>query len=214
MLLRLLLVGAVTTMGLDLPTGRDLERWCRSGRDWWEAAVARCQDKEAAARAEEAPGESLAPADLLRSIAAEMTPGPSEPVAAMPTAEASVDEAFQAVVGGMVMAFREAAPAREAGAAVISAEEIQGSGDTTPTFEPVEVPEDLYPGLAYALNREAEGVPTALLEEAIEMTEVTETKSDAPRTRLATAIRLTGQAVQAWLSVLHQGPTAAPGVQD
>lgn len=75
----------------------------------------------------------------------------------------------------------------------------RGLAQATPppvTFEPLVVGDDLYPGVAFALNREAEGLALIGREDS-----GVERGGD----RLTHAVRLTRDAVYAWANVLH-GP--------
>src|SRR5438094_164558 len=63
----------------------------------------------------------------------------------------------------------------------------------TPKVEPIEESDDLYAGIAYALNREAEGIAAVAV-------------TAAPQTdQWAQALRLTREAAFAWANLLH-GP--------
>jgi hypothetical protein len=83
----------------------------------------------------------------------------------------------------------------------------------TPSFEPAEVGDDLYPGLAYELNRASEGAP--LPAEAVAQAALAPTsgqpksKSPTPGERLAAAVRLTNQAMSAWVGLLRHDVTIA-----
>jgi hypothetical protein len=250
MLLRVVMVGAVASLGLSLPTGRDLERWAQSGRAWWETTVAEWRARlpnvgpavasemtteeteepaPAAPKAPAAPVAARATAapdfDAIVNQIAQSFGSPAAPAAKveaktpvrveddlelyaeladsvdfLPLEEAATDPAPMAVEQYLELAYgvvREAEPTPAPAKAA------------TPAFEPVEVPEDLYPGLAYALNREAEGAPMPAPEPQTIAPAFVETEAEERGHRLADAVRLTGQAVQAWMSLLMQGPTVA-----
>ncbi len=128
------------------------------------------------------------------------------------------DQIFSHVVGEMAEAFatRPSPPALDAETAPVAAAE---------TAEPALSQDELYPGLAYALNREADGLGQRLRTIATEPRSPSDSEpkgeivrdddSQEPQAitprgeRIATAVRLTGQAMQAWLSVLQQSPTIA-----
>jgi hypothetical protein len=173
MLLRVLMVGAVASLGLELPTRGDLSRWLDAGRARWEVAVAavRVAEPEAPARMPEAP--TTVPEVLTAAEEAKA------PVVA--------DGAFEGVVGRMAAAFAE----RPAAA-----------------FEPVVVGEDLETGLAFALNRESCEVAGAVTIPTV-APEPSEMAGASRGQRLAAAIRLTGQAVHAWATLLREGPAVA-----
>lgn len=64
--------------------------------------------------------------------------------------------------------------------------------------EPLEVEDDLYPGLAFALNREAEGISRPDTDDG-RLPEDGETDDD----QLSNAVRLTRDAVYAWMNLLQ-----------
>src|SRR5262249_61941505 len=69
---------------------------------------------------------------------------------------AASDATFEAALAGVLADFAHDRAATEATAPAPVAE-----ARDAPRFEPREVGEDLYPGLSYALNREAEGLHLA-----------------------------------------------------
>ncbi|MDB5351889.1 MAG: hypothetical protein JWN86_3136 [Planctomycetota bacterium] len=159
-----------------------------------------------------------------------MAPPPVEAVAATtaplvtdvkPTVDP--DAVFSQVVSGMASAFAsQAAPipvpetkpllakVEVAPPLPLPAEEIVAGAD-----EPAE---DLYPGLAYALNRASEGLAPPPFEAPLAKVEAGPLPNAAPALpsetessrseRLARAVQLTGQAVNAWASLLSQRPAA------
>ena len=65
-------------------------------------------------------------------------------------------------------------------------------------YEPLEVGDDLYPGEAFVLNREADGFDEPIA------TPVAEANRDIPSgNQLGTAVRLTRDAVYAWMNLLQ-----------
>ena len=164
---RVLLVGVVAGLGLDLPNGSDLQRWLATGRGWVEQQVSAWTIEPAA----EGPDQV---------VAADAAP-------AAPTAVA--DQVFDAAVDEMKAAFAE----RPAAVAVAEA--------PSASFEPIEPAEDLYPGLAFALNRQADG-----LGEPATLVEPPSPRVTTTGDRLATAVKLTGAAVHAWMDLLRKGP--------
>ena len=176
MLLRLLMVVAVTGLGLELPTRTEVAQWLEAGRACWETAMASRPVNEPAAPA---------PRREARPVAPQVAVGVETPVV-----PAVTDAAFDAVVGRMAETFAAPAPV---------------------AFEPVEVGEDLFPGLAFALNRQGSGA--GAIEPTVaslpESGGITEPSLPSRGERLAAALRLTGQALNAWASLLRQGPTVA-----
>jgi len=76
----------------------------------------------------------------------------------------------------------------------------EASGRSGGNFEPMVVGEDLYMGVAYALNRASDGLGLA------SDVSSSQTPSDASRaSQLSVALRLTREAVYAWSNLLH-GP--------
>jgi hypothetical protein len=110
------------------------------------------------------------------------------------------DRDFASVVEQMASAFASDLAVMEA----IEAEaEMNALAQTSEPVESIEMSEsaDLYPGLAYALNLEAEGLN-------LPASDAPETSADAqhsPTDRLSHAVRLTREAVFAWANLLH-GP--------
>lgn len=185
MALRLILVSAVTSLGLDLPSGAEMERWSRSGCAW-------------AASTWEAVAEAWPPAPIPEEAPMGSVACPTAPERAD---EAADDEAFRAVVDAMASEFVPEAPRpsfpEEEGSRIVLIEESDA-----PEVVAEDGADDLYPGLAYALNRRAEGLgpmpsPATLDDPAT---------APGPDARLASAVDLTGRALRAWVSLL-QAPT-------
>jgi hypothetical protein len=108
------------------------------------------------------------------------------------------DRDFLAVVDEMAAAFAaDPAPSQDREAEATRLAQAATEDETG------EECEDLYPGLAFAMNREAEGLnpspssPEPPAEPAVE--------EASPTARLSQAVRLTREAVFAWASLLH-GP--------
>jgi hypothetical protein len=132
MLLRLLLVGAVAGLGFDLPARREVERWVCSARAWWDARSAATADL--LPNADEASSiAELNDAPDGTSLSSALT---SEPKTVLE--ENCQDRDFVAVVASVVAGF------------------MSDTGNH-PT-ELAEPDNDLYPGIAHALNRESEGL--------------------------------------------------------
>jgi hypothetical protein len=96
--------------------------------------------------------------DLIRDFATlpAAPTGETVTVAATPVVEtgAALDGAFEAALKDVIASFAADRPAGEPERVA----HTQTEPAPTPTFEPLVVDEDLYPGVAYALNREAEGL--------------------------------------------------------
>lgn len=269
--LRLLLVGLVAGLGLDLPTGQDLERWAHSGQTWlcgtldqWNEWAPR-GDETLCIAAPTAPASEPAPSATTPITTAQTQSTPTEP---------NADDEFAAVVDDMVDEFAaDSTPAatqlahEPAASQALPPAPAPVVSPATPAFEPLEVGDDLYPGLAYQLNREGETVrpetaetgsvvaavppvdpapepAPALASEPADETKTARTTSEVPpavppvatvavvatgvklpdpapaaepkpaaqlvllapgRRRLAAAVRLTGEALEAWASFL-EGP--------
>ncbi|MEO6807921.1 MAG: hypothetical protein ABI353_02280 [Isosphaeraceae bacterium] len=197
MLLRLAMVSAVACLGFDLPTENDLQSWTRTGQVWWDATTAQWVMPSTdlapdAVNEPEEPPDHTAPAP---ESVVETTPTTTDEPAT-PIAETLTDQAFDSVVTQMVSTFATDATPLPTVAAL-----------ETPSFEPVEVGDDLYPGLAYELNRASEGTPlpaqAVALAAPAPTPEQPEAETSSPGERLATAVRLTNQAVSAWVGLLR-----------
>jgi hypothetical protein len=77
---------------------------------------------------------------------------------------------------------------------------LQASPARGPAFGPIDVPENLYAGAAYALNRQSEG-----LERPLALATARPAGPHGRDPRFTQAVRLTQEAVYAWVSLLH-GP--------
>lgn len=206
MLVRFLMVGLVTCLGLDGPGQCLMRREAPSRCVWCEGPAA------------------VTPSPTATREAAPMPEGPDAfattetvpPAATEPDPDAAFGLALTATLGTFaadLASLAEPEPA-EAAVSVASSEVVEPEL----AFEAAVVtfPEDdFYPGLAYALNRQAEGL-TAVeapsvgpADAASEPASMDLTIGVEPRSeRFQAAVRLTGQAVHAWLSVL-QAPALA-----
>ncbi len=262
MLLRLLMVSAVMTLGLDadLPSADYLSRWATEARTWCNAreastaVAAPCgwpQDLESF-WAPDMPCAQLVEADNWDGC-------PDLPVLA--STQPSNDDAFNHAMEQVVTAFvadltpAPASPAEETAIA-----------EASPRWEPVVIPADLYEGLAYELNLfqaaslpgadpappdltiadvppaldaeddnpwtialscvmpetkvpvlatvnpllSSDPSPTEIVPEPELTTQETPvaTAESQESSRLSSALKLTGQAIHAWMSVL-QAPAVA-----
>jgi hypothetical protein len=200
--LRLLLVGLVTSLGFEWPAPGNVARWVETGRVWvvtqWDRWVPALPNGEEAFASDDEPA-------ICAAVSAETaSPVVSAPVTRSLPREAPAaclaDDAFAAVVDTMVADFapdlapRPAPPERAAVA-----------------WEPVELGDDLYPGLAYELNRQGER--TTLSDTPEPDVSCRDRSSDHPSAapptsteRLARAVHLTREALHAWATLL-QAPT-------
>jgi hypothetical protein len=225
--LRLILVGMVASLGLDLPKGDEVRSWTRTGQTWlctaldeWNAWMTPDVADQAEDRVEPA------------RVAAKLVEGASELTTRL-TAEATADAEFAAVVeemvaglsteteregdGGEVMGtlVRGEAAGRVGSSGTMTAIEVSEDEyveENVVAFEPLEVGDDLYPGLAYALNRDSEVVADAgatpapiVAEEATSVEARAVAMPVGAGQRLSTAVRLTGEAIHAWANLLR-GP--------
>jgi hypothetical protein len=69
-----------------------------------------------------------------------------------------------------------------------------------PRFEPIEPGEDLYPGIAYELNRRNEGIEIPL--SSLAQTKTNDAPAPLPVRELDRAVKLTRDALYAWVNVL------------
>jgi hypothetical protein len=129
-----------------------------------------------------------------------------------PAAAADPDAAFLAALDDMVGDFERdalamATPEPEPEFAPAPAPEAEiVLGDAAISDGPILEPEPLYPGLAYELNREHEGLGQGgPIGGRIDLAK--EVPGEAREERVADAVRLTGQAIQAWARIfVHTGP--------
>ena len=202
MMLRLILVGLVTSMGLELPSGRDVSCWAESGRAWATAQVAALTPGGEVAptgvaevavgpveadRAFEAIGAEMA-ADLAadRALACAQVPALAQP-------DAGCDgDTAAAVAEAVAVAEAQAEPGviEEVVIGLPSGEEVAAVALSTPADEPVVTV----------------AVAVAVAEEDMECGDDTPSQSD----RLAEAVRLTRQAAQAWADLIQEPADEAP----
>jgi hypothetical protein len=204
------MVGLVSCLGLDVPSQpAPRSATTRERCVWCEGRPAADAPPPAVAVVEESPmPEGL---DAFAAVPDEAEAAPIDP-----------DAAFQATMIETLDAFRAdlAAVAPEAPGELIAATPAEPQPAPVPEPESVAIEpaaDDLYPGLAYALNREAEGLvsetpaPTVAVATAAVVAEpVVETPVVVASRgeKVEAAVRLTGQALHAWLSVF-QTPAVA-----
>jgi hypothetical protein len=215
MALRFLLVGLVAVLGSDLPDAESLARAARAGQGWVMERVATVAgmlaggeevavERDGAVAAAEPEAESVLPRRDSPTIEV-VDAGDAEPSSTVPS-----DEAFASVVDAMVGDFAAGEPE----AVVATVEQV------------VEVVES-YRGVAFELNRLSDGVDDGWMADADGSTgEAAVAEASIPAAepapvavamisreeRLDQAVHLTGQALQAWFSVLQQnGPIRVSG---
>lgn len=193
MALRLVLVGLVASMGIELPSGSDLANWTRTGREW---AGARMADL------------SVIRVEAARTCAGPADCGPADGHlgAADVTGAGSgrADLAFDVVVEGMAVDF----------AADFASLRVDGPA-------PDQVPDAISGGERGVVHTELswsdpEPVPAApIAEVAIEAPAL---PVEAPLVsrrseRLSTAVRLTRQALDAWARLIEGSAEAVADVR-
>lgn len=161
-------------------------------------------------------------AEELSAFNPALEPMPVE-IASIPDSIVDPDASFRTIVGQMASVFAAdvpAAPAATEMRPLIAKAEIPPppapEASVVAGFEDEEDLEDeILPGLAYYLNRAAEGLTPIEMPAAAEVAEapaelVTSEEEARPNreNRLAHAVQLTGQAMQAWASLLVQRPAA------
>jgi hypothetical protein len=118
-----------------------------------------------------------------------------------------LDKTFNAAVDEMIASFHQNQDQDRAPATVQAAEPRMAHA-ASPAFEPMDVDDNYYRGVAYELNRASEGIvrPAPAPAPVVKTEAQSTTAGASPRdSRLATAVRLTREAVNAWASLLH-GP--------
>lgn len=162
---------------------------------------------------------------------------PAPVVAELSVKPEDADAEFRHVVANMASAFAADLPVPTTEPKALLAEVVPPVAPAVAAEELTDSLVDLFPGLAFALNREAEGLtpipmpPVEIVEEArVEpmpepvatepapepvppVSVVESTSSNTNETsraeKLATAVKLTGQAVNAWAGLLSQRPSVS-----
>ena len=197
MLLRTMMVVVVAALGIDSSSGFSLvglahegQTWCQSQInrvDAWRAQFSKDIAQTGIARSSSGPTDAASQFPTM--------PNGMMAFASEPTHQTRTDEAFANVVDAMIADFE----------------------DQTTVADVADDDTNLFPGLAYALNREAEGLSIPATESLGSDVGVTlDNASDAKALtvdnesraqRVAAAIDLTGQAVHAWMSLVQVTPT-------
>lgn len=210
MALRFVLVSLVATLGFDLPKGADLVRLVNSGQSWAVSQWREWKDF----MAEE--GDALASADPTGTTPEEAPKSSDpEPPALAALSEIADDEGtdFRHEVRLPDLAKARTMDADSTTIEVIEQEEAEESLASTPADE---LDDDRFSELVNAMVADLATEPVEDSAEVLasnddgasssphveETTTVIEAESEA--TNFRTAVRLTGQAVQAWMSVLQQ----------
>ncbi|MFO0950381.1 MAG: hypothetical protein U0835_04380 [Isosphaeraceae bacterium] len=150
MALRLVLVSAVASLGLTLPTGGQVLGWKESAQMWVSSKLA---EWDAQMPVDE---RAFAPADSSPPAAGTQLAGPTSPASPKHDLETCyVDEATDAWMSLLSGRSHDHLSERPVLAA---APEPAVETSAVVVFEPIEPTEDLYAGVAYALNRDAEGL--------------------------------------------------------
>ncbi|RUL88943.1 hypothetical protein [Tautonia sociabilis] len=228
MAFRFLLVGAVAALGFDLPQGIDVDAWTQSGRAWWHARVAEFEARHgiALARIEgdaspetepvvavepSAPDADAAFATVMEDvIAAFASDGSSESIAepearvqlvagvAEPTFGPEFADSLNRWADGLSEPAEPAPLAPGAGVPWLA---------TDPGIDPNVAPNagSAGPALATAIGLETDGeIDAPSSPEASARGEEPEGASPASSgLRFVQAVRLTGQALQAWLALVQ-----------
>ncbi len=204
MALRLLLVGLVIGLGVELPSGDEIASWASSGSAWVQARVDGLLGPEAVAEATPSPDAEFAAIveEMAQSFVA--APRPDAGFAAI------IDEMAQSFVAGPEPDAGFAAVvddmARSFAADLARVEPRPAEPPASPTavvFEPLDLADDLETGIAFALNRESQGVGVTPEPSAPVPARASESGVPGGSERLASAVRLTGQAAAAWMAVLR-----------
>ncbi len=216
MVLRFMLVGLVASLGFELPTGAEMARLARSGQVWvttqWQdlkgsvageaaltatdgedaeetvEAVATIPSQEAVIRQEaDAPAFAAATTRHGDSATIEVVEEVAE------EAVAASDVGFEAVVGEMASTFATEAATPEAPEFVAA-------------VNPAAIADTPAPDMAFAMNLQYDGIDDALPGEveAAPLPSEPRNRTVGQGERLGVAVRLTGQAFHAWMSVLQQ----------
>ena len=185
MTLRIMLLGLVASMGIELPSDADVSSWTRSGRDWVNARLV-----DLSGRSVEADPADAGPADCHQAS----TPTGSPVVAVAEDSTASADNAFEAVSGAMAADFSADLMAIQAEESSTEAAPVALVVLETPA---VGLPDGEETMCQAARADEAEAVGPG--EPTIESDE-----SPSRLERVSSAVRLTREAVHAWAALIEE----------
>ena len=183
MMLRLMLLGLVASMGLELPSGRDVASWASTGRAWAEARMA-------------------------GPVGVESAPGLSSPRGPRRVVETRADLAFEAISDGMAAEF--AADRAEPVAVLPEAvdaplvtldEAVVGlpEGEEPPILDEVAL------ARAEPSSQAIPAEPGDSSDEGIDAEDEAPTRAD----RLTSALRKTQEAVRAWADLIGESADEA-----
>ena len=154
------------------------------------------------------------PSAIVAELSPEAAPAPAPAVAESetPAVAADPDAAFRKIVAKMASTFAADLPAA---APAADPKPLIARVETPPVAAPAPAPAeevvaeaqelDLYPGVAFALNREAEGLAPIEAMARAEPTPAPVPVIEPSRAdRLSQAVKLTGQALDAWAGLLSQ----------
>jgi hypothetical protein len=182
MTLRIMLLGLVASMGIELPSGADISSWTRSGRDWVASRLGDLPGPYV-----EADRADAGPTDCHQAG----RPTESPVVAVAEDCGIAADLAFEAV--------------SEAMAADFSADLLTMQAEESPSeTAPVMLSSDEPPAVGLPDGEETMTLAVPADEaEAVEPDEET-SESHSCLDRVSSAVRLTREAVQAWATLIQE----------
>ena len=187
MTLRIMLMGLVASMGIELPSEADVSSWTRSGRDWVGARVV-----DLSGPSVEADRADAGPTDCHQAS----MPAGSPAIAVAEDSVGSDDMAFEAVSAGMAADFT----------ADLLTMQVEGPPSES---VPVTLASDEAPAVGLpdgeemmSLAATADEAEAQVVESGDEPIEVNETTSRLER--VSSAVRLTREAVQAWATLMQE----------
>ena len=189
MTLRIMLMGLVASMGIELPSEADVSSWTRSGRDWVGARMV-----DLSGPSVEADRADAEPTDCQQAS----MPAGSPVIAVAEDSVASDDMAFEAVSAGMAADFtadlltmQVEEPPSESVPVTLASDEAPAVG--LPDGEEM---------MSLATPADEAEAQTQAVESGDEPIEVNETTSHLER--ISSAVRLTREAVQAWTTLMRE----------
>ena len=200
MALRCLLVSMVACLGFDLPTARDLSSWTMTGRDWVSSRVVDLS----ALQAEASGWLSSNDPTMNRPVEAPAVASTevSTPAPALTTEESSLtaDLAFDSINEGMALSFADDLEATRTQQALAEPAVAASPVESTETIVAAEPAPAVEPAATPEVDSLALAFPAA--DAGSTEDEATETAPSQDE-RIASAVRLTREAVQAWAAVIQ-----------
>jgi len=190
MMLRLVLVSIAASLGIQPPDVEQVQSWADGVQVWTTSQLAAWDSRMPGGEGAFLADAAVSPDDAGSSVVASAEPRTALTRETAGDHVAVSDAAFVAVVDRLAMDFAIDPP--------------QWSWQRPVAFEPAVAPDDLYPGVAFALNREAEGW-NPLNAVVVNPGGPSMDHARAHVGRLANAVRLTRDAVSAWAGLLN-GP--------